>query len=189
MLSPENCILIGLTLLQIGWIMTCDTRKKSMTSLTLFSLCGGLIAATSGLQADTAPEDQTYSEYQPYCEVDLFRRDTPIYFIEAEYLYWVVNEGALDYTVKMNKPAGPEKSYAVGNFHNAEFDWSSGFRVAFGYFRAPHYWDMFLEYTYLPAFGSNEVRTSHSSDKFLNGTWSHPDVNSEAGSYSIRKGP
>src|SRR5579862_9872852 len=169
MLPSKNYVLIGLTLLQIGWIMAYDTRKKSMTSLTLFSLCGGLVAATSGLQADTARGNQIYApEDQPSDEVDLFRKDTPVYFIEAEYLYWVVNEGALDYAVKMNKRAGPEKSYAVGNFHNAEFDWSSGFRVAFGYFRAPHYWDMFLEYTYLPAFGSNEVRTSHSSDKFLN---------------------
>ncbi len=148
-----------------------------------FSMCAGLVAMTSGVQADVSGAGQSYDHY----ENDLFRKDLEVYFVQAEYLYWVVNEGALDYAVKMDHKAWSSNSFAVGHIHNAEYDWASGFRLAFGYFRAPHFWDMYLQYTYVPCYGSNEVHAHSDSDsgKYLNGTWSHPDVNTGDGAVAL----
>lgn len=160
-----------------------NKRKGGTTASIAYTLCAGLLMSAAGLHADSA--SNTAANQQPAYDSDLFKKDTPAYFIQAEYLCWLVNEGALDYAIKMkhdtwsNLPTtAPVNSYAVGHFHNAEFDWSSGLRLTFGYFRAPHFWDMFLQYTYLPSYGSNEVRAPNDSDndEFLNGTFAEPSI-------------
>ncbi len=136
--------------------------------------------SAAGLHADRPSYgSSSAAEEVPPDERDLFKKDRPVFFIQAEYLCWKVNEGALDYALKMHHPAWSELVHteAVGHFQNAEFDWSSGFRIAFGYFRAPHFWDMFLQYTYLPSFGSNQAHAPHASNEYLNSTFSQPPLN------------
>ncbi|MBS0606830.1 MAG: hypothetical protein JSR57_07770 [Verrucomicrobia bacterium] len=155
-------------------------NKRKGASIA-YTLCAGLLMSTAGLHADSPSYSNTPANQEQGYENDLFKKDTPVFFVQAEYLCWLVNEGALDYAVKMKHPAWSDSvpTYAVGHYQNAEFDWASGFRIAFGYFRAPHFWDMFLQYTYLPSFGSNKVRAPHDSDKLLNGTFGEPVINQD----------
>lgn len=176
-----------------------DSKRKSriaFTQTTLFALCTGILCTTSTAYGDmflsydsdsNTSSASTSSQSVPY-DADLFRKDTPAYFFNLEYLAWFVNEGALDFAVKMDQQAfSPSQSFAVGHYHNAEFDWASGFRVAFGYYRAPHRWDMFLQYTYLPSFGSNTVHAPHETGEYLNGTWAQPDLDSSSSALPLEK--
>src|SRR5262249_13712836 len=133
-----------------------------------------ILSPFASLQADAAKA----KDKEPRYDADLFNKDKEVFFVNAEFLYWIVNEGAVDYAVKMNKPAwsSTQNTFAVGNYRNAHFDWSPGLRVNFGYFRALNYWDVFLQYTYLPSSGTRTAHAPHSSDKFLNGTWIQPDL-------------
>lgn len=117
------------------------------------------------------------SQPVPY-DADLFNKDKSVYFVEAEFLYWLANNGCVDYAVKMDEPAWSDTlpTGAIGNYHSAQFDWSPGFRVSFGHFNAPHYWDVTAQYTYVPASGAKHVRAPKESDAFLNGTWTQPSV-------------
>ncbi len=59
--------------------------------------------------------------------------------------------------------------------------------MSFGYFNAPHYWDVFAQYAYLHADGSNEVHAPKGADTFLNGTWIQPDIGIPATPAPLRK--
>lgn len=107
---------------------------------------------------------------------DLFNKDKTVWFFNAEFLYWLANESALDYAISMNRPVGSENTAAIGNYKKANFGWSPGFRVNFGHFNAPHYWDVFGQYTYVPCFGRDHANAPKAAGQFLNGTWIEPDV-------------
>ncbi len=142
-------------------------------------LSAGVFFSSHLLHADMT-KSQTSADEEPPYDADLFNKDKSVFFVNAEFLYWIVNEGAVDYAVKMNKPAWSttQDTFAIGNYQNAHFEWSPGFRVNFGYFRAPHFWDVFLQYTYVPSSGRRTAHAPHSSGEFLNGTWIQPDVGS-----------
>src|SRR5579863_2862199 len=38
-------------------------------------------------------------------DCDLFSKDKKVLFVNLEFLWWTVNEGALDYAIKMKNPA------------------------------------------------------------------------------------
>jgi hypothetical protein len=107
-------------------------------------------------------------------DCDLFSKDTKVEFINLEFLYWTVNEGALDFAIKMKKPAWGDPTDAVGHYKRAEFGWDPGFRFNVGYFNAPHYWDAYLQYTYFFSAGSEHAHAPQ-APLYLNGTWPHPD--------------
>lgn len=108
----------------------------------------------------------------PAYDADLFNKDRESYFANLEWLYWTVEEGALDYAQKMKQTthsAGPY--YALGNVKSATFDLDPGLRVSAGYFNAPKYWEVLAEYTYMPVRGKNKAHAPKESDLFLTGTW------------------
>jgi hypothetical protein len=107
-------------------------------------------------------------------DCDLFSKDVKVEFFNLEFLYWTVNEGALDYAIKMKKPAWGAMTDAVGHYKRAEFGWDPGFRCNVGYFNAPHYWDAQIQYTYFLSAGSETAHAPH-APLFLNGTWPQPD--------------
>lgn len=138
-----------------------------------------------GLAAFSLHADQDDETSQPQMEaedeeedLDLFNKNKQVFFLTADFLYWTVNEGATDYALKMKHPAWSSTApdYGVGHYHSAEFDWNPGLRVAFGFFRAPHYWDSSIQYTYLSVDGDDEVHAPDSSDRFLLGTWQEPSI-------------
>lgn len=107
----------------------------------------------------------------PY-DYDLYHKDLEICFLSAEFLYWTVDEGALDYAEKMKQPAwSPTESYASGRVESATFDLCPGVRVSAGYFNAPKYWAIQAEYTHLISTGKNRSGKPTASDEFLTGTW------------------
>ncbi|MBS0615033.1 MAG: hypothetical protein JSR58_00590 [Verrucomicrobia bacterium] len=123
----------------------------------------------AGIYADTPP---------PAYDADLFRKDTRIFFFwNLEFLYWKANEGSLDYALRMKHPPADQTTmFASGKTEKAEFEWRPGFRIGGGYFNAPHYWDIYPQYTYYNGRGSNSTDAPESSKLFLNGTWAHPDI-------------
>jgi hypothetical protein len=111
-------------------------------------------------------------------DTDLFKKDTKAIFFNAEALCWTVDEGALDYAIKMDGPGwASTEAYSSGSIENATFNWEPGFRLNVGYFNAPHYWDAYLEYTYFVDHGSNSATRPTGAGEFLNGTWAQPDPN------------
>lgn len=104
---------------------------------------------------------------------DLFKRNAQVYSAHAEFLYWTITEGCLDYALKMRhsawSPTTP--SYAQGRFENATFDFDPGFRVALSYFRAPHYWESRWQYTRLTCKGDNVSHKPQVDTKYLVGTF------------------
>ena len=107
----------------------------------------------------------------PECgDPDLFRRDVEVFSIHGGFLFWRVQEGSLDYALKMDHPA-QFPGYAQGKFHTATFDGEPGFRIAASYFRAPKYWEVWGQYTRIVANGTNHVGQPGVASEYLTGTW------------------
>lgn len=130
------------------------------------------ILMVSGFAATHSESDQPPPGSYDY---DLFRKDKKVLFVNAELLYWTVNEGALDYAIKMKQPAWGNPTDAVGHYKVADFDWEPGVRVNFGYFNAPHYWDVYVQYTHYRGHGHDEAHRPDQDNLFLNGTWPQPN--------------
>lgn len=113
---------------------------------------------------------QTTTE-EPAYDADLFKRDTPAFSFHGSFLFWRVQESALDYALKMQHTSPSGTVYAQGKYHSATFDGEPGFRVAASYFRAPKYWEMWLQYTRLTARGENSVGRPDQEGRYLTGTW------------------
>ncbi len=139
--------------------------KWVLLSVVLFAV--PMAAISKNIQTPNScciPEDE--------CEPDLFRKDEQIYSGSAEFLYWTVAEGGLDYAQKMRHAAwGPTPSYAQGRYENASYDMDPGVRVALLYFRALHYWEVKWQYTRMTNRGKNHAGKPGVGQKFLTGTW------------------
>ncbi len=107
-------------------------------------------------------------------DADLFRRDTPVFSSHVEFLYWKVDEGALDYAISMNSPAWDASgtdNYAVGNMKRSIFNIDPGFRLGLSYFRAPHYWEVWAQYTRMTSRGHSHTSAPPEAGEYLTGTW------------------
>lgn len=127
-------------------------------------LFSSLLLASTVLSAAQTTEAPAY-------DADLFKRDASVFSFHACFLFWRVQEGALDYALKMQQPSPAGSVFAQGRFHSATFDGEPGFRIAASYFRAPKYWEIWGQYTRLTARGENSVDAPLPADKFLTGTW------------------
>ncbi len=106
----------------------------------------------------------------PY-DADLFRRDVPVYSAHGSFLFWRIQEGALDYALKMGQSSPSSTNYAIGEMKKATYHGAPGFRVALSYFRAPNYWEIWWQYTRLTAHGSNRTTPPSSGERFITATW------------------
>lgn len=132
----------------------------------------GLSCLTICLQAHKA--DEKVSQPKVSYDTDLFRENKKVLFVNAEFLYWTVNESALDYALVMKSPAWGSPTQGVGHYKVIDFGWNPGFRLNFGYFNAPHYWDTFVQYTYFRCKGQEETHAPNAPNRYLNGTWPQP---------------
>jgi hypothetical protein len=128
-----------------------------------------LYASTPSGAYCTPPKVQQCSEEEP----DLFKQNDQIYSGSVEFLYWTVAEGALDYAIKMQRPAWSDTSpsYAQGQFATAGYGPDPGVRLGFHYFRAPHYWELKWQYTRMTSNGHDSIEKPAESNEFLTGTW------------------
>lgn len=94
-------------------------------------------------------------------------------FSDIEFLYWLANEGSLDYSISMTKPStNPgQKVDAQGDYQLAEYDWEPGFRVSFGFYRATRYWEVIGVYTRLISSNSNHANKPEGEGVFLSSTF------------------
>lgn len=109
-------------------------------------------------------------------EQELFNKDDQGVIINGEFIYWNVQEGALDYAIRMKSAAWSQtESYAQGDFERAEFNWDPGYRLSIGYNRAENFWEALAEYTCLHVEGNNRVKMIPPADegRFINGTFPH----------------
>lgn len=105
-------------------------------------------------------------------DVDLFRKCKQVFSTHFEFLYWKTRENSLDYALEMNRPAwGDAPSYAQGDYKRANFKWAPGLRVALSFFRAPHYWELWGQYTLVNSNGHQKVTAPSESGVFLDSTW------------------
>jgi len=117
-------------------------------------------------------------EYDPCCYEDicdpcrehLFVERSQL-FIHTEFLYWAVEEGVLDYAVRMDQSTSADDTFAIGDYKVADFDWRPGYRVALSWYNCPHYWEVSGQYTWLYDKGSNTSFAPDDPDRFLNPTW------------------
>ena len=125
------------------------------------------------------------SEEKPY-DANLFKQDKAAFSFHGSILFWRVQEGAVDYALKMRNPSRADHVYAQGDFKKATFDGEPGFRIAANYYRAPNYWEMWAQYTHLSASGSNSVSAGAKPDTYLNGTWPQIENPIQRATSSIR---
>lgn len=131
-------------------------------------------AVIFALSADEKPplKEKVKEKTPPPFDADLFRRNEQVTSAHAEVLYWTVNEGALDYALKMRHSAwGPTASYAQGTMKSGTFDWDPGFRITLSYFRAPRFWEVRGSYTRLTCSGDDHTNKPKTDTKFITGTW------------------
>lgn len=160
--------------------------------LTVLFAASPLLGLAAQTQPDASLPCDSNTSNPKECnglDPDLYLKDKWTVFSNVEFLLWKVNESILDFAVKMNHPAWSSTvaTFAVGKFKNATFDWDPGVRLAVGYFNAPNYWDVFLQYTFLHDDGSNTVYAPDSPDRFLNGVWVGPDFNESTTALPLKK--
>ncbi|MEI6242332.1 MAG: Lpg1974 family pore-forming outer membrane protein [Chlamydiota bacterium] len=102
---------------------------------------------------------------------DLYQKDKAVGFANAEFLYWTVDEGGLDYALKQSSPPARDIVAARGHAEKATFHWDPGFRVALGYFNAPKYWEVFGQFTWMRNKGSDHANKPSPLTVYLNATW------------------
>lgn len=154
-----------------------------MRQIFLYSL---LVLTANALQANgthpvtTAPPDTPPIYFNPEqipehdWDRDLFRKDVKVNSAHLEFLYWQALEGGLSYALKSHQPAGEsETTAAIGSYQNARFDIDPGFRIGLSYCHAPHYWEIWGQYTRMTSRGSNSAHPSK-SDEYLNPVWTFP---------------
>lgn len=149
----------------------------ALCSLTMSLYATEMVGAKQPPKASKNAPERPVEQKVVTCsyDCDLFSKDTKVYFINLEFLYWAVNEGALDFAIKMKQPAWGNPTDAVGHYKRAEFGWSPGLRFNVGYFNAPHYWDMYAQFTHFSCSGHEEASAPKASGRFLNGTWPQPN--------------
>ncbi len=117
------------------------------------------------------PKESPPPEAPPF-DADLFRKDAQVFSAHLEFLYWTVEEGGLDYALKMDQPAwGPSNSYAMGNFQTAGYGFDPGMRLSLSFFRAPKNWEVKWSYTRLTNRGSDRAKAPTEAGQYLTGTW------------------
>ncbi len=128
---------------------------KSKALLTLLLL-------SSSLFATEAPNPQ---------EEDLFNQHEQSFLVNGEFIYWTVSEGSLDYSHRMNASTPSNGTLASGSARRAQFDWNPGYRITAGYFRAPRFWELSGEYTFIHINGSQSVNRPSENDRYLTPTF------------------
>ncbi|MDX8431743.1 MAG: Lpg1974 family pore-forming outer membrane protein [Candidatus Algichlamydia australiensis] len=133
-----------------------------------------LLISVSGytyIMPETTEEDKK-SPQQGDFDYDLYSRDQRAYFVDAEFLYWTVLEGNLDYSLRMTKADwGPSAALAQGDYQCGQFDWKPGFRVGLGYFNAPKFWASWANYTWIHIRGDDSAHDPEKAEKFLIATF------------------
>ncbi|MBN2479361.1 MAG: hypothetical protein JXA94_03955 [Parachlamydiales bacterium] len=136
-----------------------------------------LLTFSFALQAYECPND-----YHDPCldDSDLFRKCEKVTFINGEFLYWKANQGNLEYAFQYDQDVPVAGyTYGTGKFKESDYDWKPGFRLALGWFNAPHYWQVYGQFTWMRITGSNSSERTSLANQPLVGTFAQNGVLSE----------
>src|SRR3989338_7390658 len=116
-------------------------------------------------------ETQAPAQKNEKWDSDLFQKNRQTVSSHLEFLLWQPMEGGLSYAQKSTHPLPSGTTFAIGKYHNAQYDLDPGFRLGVSLFRAPKVWEVWATYTHFIANGHNRVAGTASSDEFLNALW------------------
>ena len=104
-------------------------------------------------------------------DTDLFGRNKQGFSGHAEFLYWKAMEGAMSYAFKTDSVDPVKDTAAIGQYENATYGMDPGFRLALSFFRAPHYWEVWAQYTRMTSHGSNHIAAPSGGNRYLDPVW------------------
>lgn len=140
----------------------------------------------------TAPHVYVNPEKVPEHDWDrnLFRTDAQIPSVHLEFLYWKALEGDLSYALKMTQPSWNTgnpgaTSASCGTYQNAQFEIDPGFRIGTSFFRAPHYWEAYVQYTRVTSSGDQTSYRPTAPNESLNATWQLPTNSGSAAPLAV----
>jgi hypothetical protein len=126
----------------------------SFIFLALIVFMGNLSAAGNEKTKNEPPPPPPY-------DYDLFKKDTEVVFLNAEFLYWSAQLPHVEYVFKYDRPTENAVVYGLGKYKLSNFKWDPGFRVSIGWFNAPKYWSVYGEFTWIKIDGTNKaIKTS-----------------------------
>jgi len=114
------------------------------------------------LEKQTSASTPSTREPLPY-DYDLFKKDTEVVFINADFLYWTAQAPGLEYAFKFDKLTDNATVFGVGKYKMTSYEWKPGFRVTLGWFNAPKYWNVLAEYSCIKIEGFNTAEKSSDS--------------------------
>ena len=120
---------------------------------------------------------------------DLFRKDDCVVFANGELLYWRADAGALEYAFQYNQSAtvGIGTTYGLGDYKIADYDYDPGFRVAFGWYNAPDFWQLYGQFTWMRITGSDsENRTDVAAEPLVGAFFQNAILGAELQSASSK---
>ncbi|MEM7174903.1 MAG: Lpg1974 family pore-forming outer membrane protein [Chlamydiota bacterium] len=148
------------------WTRELLSKTYGLLTVLLIALPIGAIGKATASKEPQPP--------QPNKQQNLFNGHQPAVILSGEFIYWTVVEGDVDYAVRMTKPLpGETTTLAQGDVASTCFDWDPGYRLSLGYFRAPNFWELLGEYTFLHVNANDSTEQPATSDLFLNGTFPH----------------
>ncbi len=109
-------------------------------------------------------------------DADLFRKCEKVFFANGELLYWREELSTSEYAFEYDR-APLNISYGLGSYKYAHYDYSPGFRIAFGYYNAPHYWQIYGQFTWIRISGSDNIKNVGTPSNFIAGTFPHNFLN------------
>lgn len=128
--------------------------QKALLALTALS-----IISTAPLSARRLLCEDCEPQCEPECWEHLFVERSQL-FIDAEFLYWTLAEGVLDYAIKQDKSTTASETFGIGKYQTVNYEWRPGFRVALAWYRCPRYWELTGEYTWLYNRGSDSTNNN-----------------------------
>jgi len=143
--------------------------KKGIFALTAFSTVSALSLVAQESHEYFCPPQPCSDPCDP-CREQLFVERSQL-FVSAEFLYWTVEEGVLDYAVRMDKSTPATETFAIGDYKTADYEWRPGYRVALAWYNCPSYWEATAQYTWFYDKGSDSTEDPSETDRFLNPTW------------------
>jgi len=102
---------------------------------------------------------------------DLFRKNACVIFASGEFLYWRADAGALEYAFQYDQAPTTATSYGLGEYKIADYEYDPGFRIAFGWYNAPKYWQVYGQFTWMRITSSDSENRTSTANQPLVGTF------------------
>lgn len=134
----------------------------------------------SALSLEAISEKNVHGEWQGKSAPYLYKGG---WALEADFIYWRVDEEDLDYVLTSNVETGSSRM----TFHKPEIRWDAGFKLGAGYtWGNQDFWELFLRWTHLNTHQEGEKETTlANSSHVLIPVWSPTVLGQQAERASV----